>query len=227
MALNIAILLSGFGSNFQAIQDKIEAGVLDARICLVASNKPEARGLERARAANLATWAEPHQNYPDREAFDRALGDALEAAGAQLVVLAGYMRLLSKGFLERFKGRVINIHPALLPSFAGVHGAADAVAYGVKISGVTVHFVEEIMDSGPVIIQAAVPCIPGQSPDELQTRIHKQEHRIYPQAIQWLAEGRISLGGENGRTAYLAPGKAASATSESGVLVYPPLEEGF
>ena len=227
MALNIAILLSGFGSNFQAIQDKIEAGVLDARICLVASNKPEARGLERARAANLATWAEPHQNYPDRESFDRALGDALEAAGVQLVVLAGYMRLLSKDFLERFKGRVINIHPALLPSFPGVHGAADAVAYGVKISGVTVHFVEEIMDSGPVIIQAAVPCIPGESPDELQARIHKQEHRIYPQAIQWLAEGRISLGGENGRMASLAPGKAAPALAESGVLVYPPLEEGF
>ena len=227
MALNIAILLSGFGSNFQAIQDKIEAGVLDARICLVASNKPEARGLERARSAGLATWAEPHQNYPDRESFDRALGDALEAAGTQLVVLAGYMRLLSKSFLERFKGRVINIHPALLPSFPGVHGAADAVAYGVKISGVTVHFVEEIMDSGPVIIQAAVPCIPGQSPDELQARIHKQEHRIYPQAIQWLAEKRISLGGENGRMAHLAPGKAAQAPAENGVLVYPPLEEGF
>ena len=227
MALNIAILLSGFGSNFQAIQDKIEAGILDARICLVASNKPEARGLERARSAGLATWAEPHQNHPDRESFDLALGDALEAAGARLIVLAGYMRLLSKGFLERFKGRVINIHPALLPSFPGVHGAADAVAYGVKISGVTVHFVEEIMDSGPVIIQAAVPCIPGQSPDELQARIHKQEHRIYPQAIQWLAEGRISLGGENGRMAYLAPGKAAPAPAESGVLVYPPLEEGF
>ena len=226
MALNIAILLSGFGSNFQAIQDKIEAGILDARICLVASNKPEARGLERARAANLATWAEPHQNYPDREAFDAALGDALEAAGAQLIVLAGYMRLLSKGFLERFKGRVINIHPALLPSFAGVHGAADAVAYGVKISGVTVHFVEEIMDSGPVIIQAAVPCIPGEGPDELQARIHKQEHRIYPQAIQWLAQKRINIAAD-GRMVHLAPGKAAPAPAENGVLVYPPLEEGF
>ncbi len=225
--MNIAILLSGFGSNFQAIQDKIESGALKARICLVASNKPEARGLERARAAKLATWAEPHQSYPDRESFDAALGNALEAAGAELIVLAGYMRLLSKSFLERFKGRVINIHPALLPSFPGVHGAADAVAYGVKISGVTVHFVEEIMDSGPVIIQAAVPCVPGESADDLQARIHKQEHRIYPQAIQWLAEGRISLKGENSRMVHLAPGKAAPAPAESGALVYPPLEEGF
>ena len=227
MALNIAILLSGFGSNFQAIQNKIEAGVLDARICLVASNNPEARGLERARAAGLATWAEPHQNYPSREAFDAALGAALEAAGAELIVLAGYMRLLSKNFLEKFKGRVINIHPALLPSFPGVHGAADAVDYGVKISGVTVHFVEEIMDSGPVIIQAAVPCIPGQSPDDLQARIHKQEHRIYPQAIHWLAQGRISLGGPNNRMVHLAQGDADPAAPEAGVLVYPPLERGF
>ena len=191
--MNIAILLSGFGSNFQAIQDKIESGALKARVCLVASNKPEARGLERARAANLAVWAEPHQNYPDRESFDAALGDALEAAGAELVVLAGYMRLLSKNFLERFKGRVINIHPALLPSFPGVHGAADAVAYGVKISGVTVHFVEEIMDSGPVIIQAAVPCIPGESADDLQARIHKQEHRIYPRPFSGWPKGAFPL----------------------------------
>lgn len=226
MALNIAILLSGFGSNFQAIQNKIEAGALAARICLVASNKPDARGIERARAAGLAVWAEPHQNYPDREAFDAALGDALEASGAELIVLAGYMRLLSAGFLKRFRGRVINIHPALLPSFPGVHGSADAVAYGVKISGVTVHFVEEVMDSGPVIIQAAVPCIPGEGADDLQARIHKQEHRIYPQAIEWLAEGRISLGAE-GRMVYLAPGDAPLAPVEAGVLVYPPLERGF
>ena len=226
MALKIGILLSGFGSNFQAIQNKIEAGVLNARICLVASNKPEARGIERARAVGLAVWAEPHQNYPNRESFDAALASALEASGAELIVLAGYMRLLSSAFLQRFKGRVINIHPALLPSFAGVHGSADAVAYGVKISGVTVHFVEEIMDSGPVIIQAAVPCIPGESADDLQARIHKQEHRIYPQAIQWLAEGRISLG-PDGRMVYLAPGESPLASPEAGVLVYPPLERGF
>ncbi len=226
MPLNLGILLSGFGSNFQAIQNKIEAGTLNARIRLVASNNPEARGLERARAAGLAAWAEPHKNYPDRESFDAALGDALETSGAELIVLAGYMRLLSPAFLKRFKGRVINIHPALLPSFPGVHGAADAVAYGVKISGVTVHFVEEIMDSGPVIIQAAVPCIPGESADELQARIHKQEHRIYPQAIQWLAEGRISLG-PDGRMVHLAPGNTELAAPEAGALVYPPLERGF
>jgi phosphoribosylglycinamide formyltransferase-1 len=226
MALNIAILLSGFGSNFQAIQDKIDAGVLHARICLVASNKPEAKGLERAHAAGLATWSQAHQNYPSRETFDAALGDALEASGVELIVLAGYMRLLSKSFLDRFNGRVINIHPALLPSFPGVQGAVDAVAYGVKISGVTVHFVEEIMDSGPVIIQAAVPCIPGESATELQARIYKQEHRIYPQAIEWFAQKRISLGAD-GRMVHLAPGPAAPALVESGVLVYPPLEQGF
>ncbi len=222
--MNIAILLSGFGSNFQAIQDKIMGGQLNARICLVASNKPDARGIERARAAGLKTWAEPHQNYADREAFDTALGDAIEASGAELIVLAGYMRLLSGAFLRRFHNKVINIHPALLPSFPGVHGAADAVGYGVKISGVTVHFVEEIMDSGPVIIQAAVPCIPGETADQLQARIHAQEHRIYPQAIEWLASGRINLAG---RVVHLAPGKVPLAAPESGVLVYPFLEEGF
>lgn len=222
--MNIAVLLSGFGSNFQAIQDKIAAGRLHARICLVASNKPEAKGLARAAAAGLKIWAEPHQNFPDRESFDAALGDAIEQAGAELVVLAGYMRLLSGAFLRRFHNRVINIHPALLPSFPGVHGAADAVAYGVKISGVTVHFVEETMDSGPVIIQAAVPCIPGESPEQLQARIHAQEHRIYPQAIEWLAAGRLRL---DGRVVYLAPGKARPAAPEPGVLAYPPLEEGF
>ena len=134
------------------------------------------------------------------------------------------MRLLSPVFLDAFSGRVINIHPALLPSFPGVHGGADALEYGVRISGCTVHFVEEKMDGGPVIIQAAVPVNPGEDVDDLMQRIHAMEHRIYPQAIQWLAQNRISVWG---REVHVAPGSAVATVPDGQWLVYPPLEEGF
>ena len=155
---------------------------------------------------------------------DREQEVHLREAEAELVVLAGYMRLLTPIFLEAFAGKVINIHPALLPSFPGVHGGADAVNYGVKVSGCTVHFVEEKVDSGPVLIQAVVPVNAGESEDDLMSRIHVMEHRIYPQAIQWLAQGRIDV---QGRQVHLKPGNSPRAPHDGDWLVWPPLEQGF
>nr|WP_296983119.1 phosphoribosylglycinamide formyltransferase [uncultured Desulfovibrio sp.] len=224
MPLNIAILASGSGSNAQAIIDKAAAGVLDANVCCIICNRPGAGVIERAAKAGIACVVLDHKAYPDRESYDRAVVQHLQKYDARLVVLAGYMRLLSPVFLDAFSGRVINIHPALLPSFPGVHGGADALEYGVRISGCTVHFVEEKMDGGPVIIQAAVPVNPGEDVDDLMQRIHAMEHRIYPQAIQWLAQNRISVWG---REVHVAPGSAVATVPDGQWLVYPPLEEGF
>lgn len=224
MPLKIAILASGGGTNAQAMIDKAAAGILDVEIRLILSNRLGAGVLERARKAGLPHLALDHTRFPDREAYDRQLIAALRESGAELIVLAGYMRLLTSAFLEAFAGRVINIHPALLPSFPGVHGGADAQAYGVKISGCTVHFVEEKVDSGPVIIQAAVPVEGGEDLDSLMNRIHGLEHRIYPQALQWFAEGRVST---QGRQVLLAPGARRALKPDGHWLVWPPLEEGF
>ena len=224
MPLNIAILASGSGSNAQAIIDKAAAGFLDVNVCCIICNRPGAGVIERAAKAGIACVVLDHKAYPDRESYDRAVVQHLQKYDARLVVLAGYMRLLSPVFLDAFSGRVINIHPALLPSFPGVHGGADALEYGVRISGCTVHFVEEKMDGGPVIIQAAVPVNPGEEVDDLMQRIHAMEHRIYPQAIQWLAQNRISVWG---REVHVAPGSAVATVPDGQWLVYPPLEEGF
>ena len=224
MPLNIAILASGSGSNAQAIIDKAAAGVLDVNVCCIICNRPGAGVIERAAKAGIACVVLDHKAYPDRESYDRAVVQHLQKYDARLVVLAGYMRLLSPVFLDAFSGRVINIHPALLPSFPGVHGGADALEYGVRISGCSVHFVEEKMDGGPVIIQAAVPVNPGEDVDDLMQRIHAMEHRIYPQAIQWLAQNRISVWG---REVHVAPGSAVATVPDGQWLVYPPLEEGF
>ena len=224
MPLNIAILASGSGTNFQAMVDAVRRGALDADIRLVICNRPGAGVIERAARAGIACVVLDHKAYPDRESYDRAVVQHLQKYDARLVVLAGYMRLLSPVFLDAFSGRVINIHPALLPSFPGVHGGADALEYGVRISGCTVHFVEEKMDGGPVIIQAAVPVNPGEDVDDLMQRIHAMEHRIYPQAIQWLAQNRISVWG---REVHVAPGSAVATVPDGQWLVYPPLEEGF
>lgn len=224
MPLKIAILASGGGTNAQAMIDKAAAGILDVDIRLILSNRPGAGVLERARKAGLPHLVLDHTLFPDREAYDRQLVAALRESGAELIVLAGYMRLLSSVFLEAFVGRVINIHPALLPSFPGVHGGADAQAYGVRISGCTVHFVEEKMDSGPVIIQAAVPVEAGEALDSLMNRIHGLEHRIYPQALQWFAEGRIST---QDRQVLVTPGARPALKPDGHWLVWPPLEEGF
>ena len=202
MALKIAILASGSGTNAQSMIDKAAQGVLDIDIRLIAGNRPGAKVFERAEKAGIPHVCIDHKAFADRESFDREMVAAIKASGAEYVVLAGYMRLLTSTFLQAFPGRVINIHPAILPSFPGAHGGPDAQAYGVKITGCTVHFVEELVDSGPVIIQAAVPANAGEELDDLMNRIHPLEHRIYPQALQWLAEGRLHL---EGRRMLLSP----------------------
>lgn len=229
MPLSIAIIASGSGTNAQAMFDHITNGTLHAEVKLVISNRPGAKVLDRARAFGAPTLELDHTAHPDRESFDRVLVDALRASGAELIVLAGYMRMLTPVFLNAFAGRVINIHPALLPSFPGVHGARDAQHWGVKISGCTVHFVDEKMDHGAVIAQAAVPALPGESEDALQQRIHCMEHRIYPQVLQWFAEGRVEV---RDRQVHVLPGKKAfaplpSQAGEGQWLVFPPLELDF
>lgn len=224
MTLDLAVLVSGGGSNLQSIIDKAAAGILDARIRVVFSNQPGAFGLERARRSGIPQASFPHTAFPDREGFDREVARVVREHGADTVVLAGYMRLLTPWFLAQFPGRVINIHPALLPSFPGVHGQDDAAAYGVKLSGCTVHFVDEKMDHGPVVIQAAVPAHPEDDGASLGGRILEYEHRIFPQALQWFAQGRLSIAG---RKVLLADADRPKARLHAPALVNPPLEEGF
>lgn len=223
MPIKLAVLVSGGGSNLQSIIDRIADGALDAEISMVFSNKAGAFGLERARRAGIPTACLSHKDFASREDFDAAMVAAIKAFDVDVVVLAGFMRLLTPVFLGAFE-TIINIHPALLPSFAGCHGQADAADYGVKLSGCTVHFVDEIMDNGPVVIQAAVPVVPGETGDTLGPRILAYEHRIYPQALQWLAEGRISV---DGRHVHIAPADKPLATLDTPGFVNPPLEEGF
>ncbi|SNR76463.1 formyltetrahydrofolate-dependent phosphoribosylglycinamide formyltransferase [Humidesulfovibrio mexicanus] len=229
MPMPLAVLVSGGGSNLQSILDKIDAGSLDAEVRLVVSNKPDAYGLERARARGIATWSRPHTDFGSREAFDaemvRVIGEHGVRAGAGAVVLAGFMRMLTPGFLHAFPGAVVNIHPALLPSFPGTHGAADAEHYGVRLAGCSVHFVDEIMDHGPVIIQAAVPVLPGEGADALAARILTLEHCIYPQALAWLAAGRLHIDGRRVLVADAAPAACGDATLP--YLASPALEPGF
>lgn len=224
MPLKIAIIASGNGSNAQAIFDKIREGQLDVQVCLVISNRPGARVLKRARAYGAPVKEMDHTAWPDRESFDRAMVAVLRESGAELIVLAGYMRLLTSLFLEAFTGRVVNIHPALLPSFPGVHGARDAQRWGVKVTGCTVHFVDEEMDHGAVIAQAVVPALPGEPEEVLQGRIHSMEHRLYPLVLQWFAEGRVRV---EGRQVYVLPGTRPPHLPDGHWLVWPPLEEGF
>lgn len=230
MTLSLAILASGNGTNAQAIFTAIQQKKLDATVRLLLCNRPGAGVIDRAKAFNIPYQVIDHKAYATREAHDQAMLRAIHSAGADTIALCGYMRMLTKAFFEAFPDRILNIHPALLPSFPGTHGIADAVSWGVKITGCTVHFVDEIMDHGSVIIQAAVPHLGGESEEELATRIHQQEHRIYPQALQWLAEGRLQrydppcAGGKSGRGVRLLPSQKAVKT-EKNVLISPPLED--
>ncbi len=226
MTLPIAVLISGSGSNLQAIIDKIESGNLAARIRLVVSNKADAYGLTLARRHGVETLVLPHGDYPDRAAYDAALLAAVENSGAEAVILAGFMRMLGAEFVAAYRERILNIHPALLPSFPGLRGQAEAAAYGVTISGATVHFVDEKMDSGPIVIQAAVPALPDDDGDSLGARILALEHRIYPQAVHWLATGRLHV---DGRKVRLSPAALppADLTTTGPCFVNPPLEAGF
>ncbi len=222
--MKIGILASGAGSNAQAIIDRIASGALKAAIKVVISNRPEAFVLKRAEKAGIKNMAVERSRYSDRAAYDNALAEILQDNGCELIVLAGYMLVLGNAFLNTFPGRVVNIHPSLLPSFPGTAGAGNARDYGVKITGCTVHFVEREVDGGPIIIQAALPLRAGEDLDSLKQRIHQLEHRIYPQALQWLAEGRVTV---QGRQVLVAPGSGQRIFHEEDWLVWPPLEEGF
>src|ERR671919_2809586 len=191
----IAVLISGSGTNLQCIIDAIEAQKLDAKIEIVLSNKADAYGLARAQNHGIETEVLEHKNFPSREAYDQAVVDLLRGRGVELVVLAGFMRLLSPVFVKAYSNRIMNIHPALLPSFPGLHVQKKAVDHGVRFSGCTVHFVNEECDEGPIIIQAVVPVFPDDTDETLAARILTQEHRIYPRAIQLYAEGRLHIVG--------------------------------
>jgi phosphoribosylglycinamide formyltransferase-1 len=226
MPLRVAILASGSGSNAQRFFDLSRAGALDIDPVLLICNRPGARVLERALQAGVPSLMLDHAKETDRERYDRSLVAALQDAQAELIVMAGYMRLVTPFFLNSFPGQVINIHPALLPSFPGIRGAADALEYGVRLAGCTVHFVDEIMDHGAVIIQAAVPVNADDDLDVLQNRIHALEHRIYPQAVQWFAEKRVRVEGRRVRILPAATARSTVALDDCW-LVWPPLETPF
>jgi phosphoribosylglycinamide formyltransferase 1 len=191
----IGVLISGGGTNLQSIIDAVEAKKLDAKIELVLSNKPDAYGLVRARNHGLPVEVLEHRDFASREAYDQAVVDRLRARGVELVALAGFMRLLSPVFVKAYSNRIMNIHPALLPAFPGLHVQKKAVEHGVRFSGCTVHFVNEECDEGPIIIQAVVPVYPDDTAETLAARILTHEHRIYPRAIQLYAEGRLHIVG--------------------------------
>lgn len=246
--LRIAVLASGRGGNLQAIIRRLAEGRINARIVSVLSNVPDAPALDIARAAGIPAWGKSHKAFPNRAAFDQAMLTAMREVRVEAVVLAGYMRLLSPEFINTYAGRILNIHPSLLPAFPGADGAGDTIAYGAKFAGCTVHFVTQDMDAGQVIIQAALPVREGESVDSLMPRIHALEHRIYPQAVSWFAAGRLQI---KGRAVHLLPPQdvadagnfattrfASKPYSAAGAgslgdalavdcLINPPLEEGF
>lgn len=193
--LKIGVLISGSGSNLQAIMDAVADGRIAAEIVMVVSNCPGVYGLERAAQKGLPHQVIAHSQYKSRPAFEEALVDCLRRAEVDLVVLAGFMRVLGATFLRAFPDRVINIHPALLPSFPGTHGQDQAFAYGVKLAGCTVHFVDEEVDHGPIIMQAAVPVLDSDDRDRLAARILACEHRIFPRALALYCAGRLRLEG--------------------------------
>ena len=215
--VSIGVLISGSGTNLQAIIDAIEAGKLDAKIEVVLSNKADAYGLVRARNHRIPTEVLNHKNFSSREAYDEALVALLDGRGVELVVLAGFMRLLSPVFVKAYSNRIMNIHPALLPAFPGLNVQQKAVEHGARFSGCTVHFVNEECDEGPIIIQAVVPVFPDDSDETLAARILKQEHRIYPRAIQLYAQGRLHVSGRR----VLVDGLSKD---DDAVLVQPPME---
>lgn len=185
--------MSGRGSNLQAIIEATRTGELPVEICAVISNNAHAPGLQYARAANIATEILDHREIADRAAFDDALVDRIDRYRPDLVVLAGFMRVLGPAFVEHYAGRLMNIHPSLLPAFPGLHTHERALAAGVKRHGATVHLVTPEVDSGPIIVQASVPVLPGDTPQSLSERVLQEEHRIYPLAIRWFAEGRLTV----------------------------------
>jgi len=191
--LRVAVLISGRGSNLQALIDACADPAFPAEIELVISNVPGAPGLARAERAGIRTDIIDHKKFPDRASFDAALNLALDGAGIELVCLAGFMRLLTDGFVERWRDRMINIHPSLLPAFKGINVHERVLAAGVRLTGCTVHFVRPAMDQGPIIVQAAVPVLPGDDAARLAERVLAQEHKAYLLALRLIAEGRVQV----------------------------------
>ena len=214
--LKIGVLISGRGSNLQALIAACAAPDFPAEIVLVVSNKPAAQGLDHARAAGIETATVAHGGFPDRESFDREIDKHLKSSGAELVCLAGFMRLLSTWFVETWHDRVVNIHPSLLPAFKGIDAHAQAIAAGVRLSGCTVHIVRPEMDAGPILVQAAVPVMPNDDEDTLAARILEAEHACYPLAVRLLAENRVKIVDE--RAVMMTP------EGRHRPLIFPPTE---
>ncbi len=193
--MNIAVLCSGNGTNLQAIIDAVKSGYIPARIALVVSDNKDAFALERARKAGIETLVLDPKEFKTREAFDKEITKNLKRRDVGLVVLAGFMRLMSPRFIDEYRNKIINIHPALLPAFKGTHGIKDALEYGARITGPTVHFVDEKLDHGPIILQRAVEVKDDDTEETLLERVHKEEHKIYPEVIKLFVEGRLKMEG--------------------------------
>lgn len=213
----IVIVISGRGSNMEAMLRARASAQLPAEIVAVISNEPAAKGLATAQAQRINTAVVPHRAFADRTAFDAALAAEIDRHQPDFVVLAGFMRVLTEGFVARYSGRMINIHPSLLPSFPGLHTHRRALEAGVRVHGCTVHFVTPGLDSGPIIVQAAVPVLANDTEDTLSARVLEQEHRIYPQAVRWLCEGRVTLGANS-------VVRITGSPSATGALVSPALD---
>jgi phosphoribosylglycinamide formyltransferase-1 len=194
--LALVVLISGRGSNLQALIDARDRGELPVAFAAVISNRPGVQGLARAEAAGIPTAVLDHKGFPDRETFDRALAELIDGYGPELVVLAGFMRILTPGFVRHYRGRLLNLHPALLPRYPGLDTHRRAIEAGDPEHGASIHFVTEEVDGGPVVLQAAVPVHPGDTPEALAARVLEQEHRIFPRAVGWFAAGRLRLEGE-------------------------------
>ncbi len=195
----LGVLCSGRGTNLQSIIAAVESGQIAAEIALVLTDKPEAKALERAEEAGIPRVCIDRKACADKQEFEEKIVAELKKAGVTLVVLAGFMRILSPYFVRKFQGRILNIHPSLLPSFGGAHAHRDVLAYGVKVSGCTIHFVDEGMDSGPIILQTAVPVLDGDTEDTLAARVLEQEHILYPKAIELYVNGKLEITGRQVR----------------------------
>lgn len=193
--LQLGVLVSGSGTNLQSLIDAIEAGTLAARVACVISNRGDAFALERARRHGIPAMHLDHRIHSGREEYDSVLVDTLREHGVQLVILAGFMRIITPVLINAFPNRIMNIHPALLPAFPGLHAQRQALDYGVKVAGCTVHFVDEGTDTGPIIIQAVVPVLDDDVEETLATRIRAEEHRVYPEAVRLFAAGRLRVEG--------------------------------
>ena len=192
---SIVSLISGRGSNFEAIYKAAKAKSWDVRFTGLIANQPEAKGLDFAKSVGIPTAVINHRDYPSREAFDGALMQQIDAFGADLVVLAGFMRILTAGFIQHYEGRMMNIHPSLLPRFPGLHTHERALEAGDRVHGATVHFVSAGVDEGPIICQSEVPVLATDTPSELAARVLKTEHQIYPLAVEWFIQGRLQIAG--------------------------------